>query len=96
VSVVEAVRRDLERIAALAPELAESTEAATALSLAAEMDSDTSATSKSMCARALADLMASLRDLTPEEKKESGVDDLKSRRAARLAGLAAAPPAVSS
>lgn len=86
VSVVEAVQRDLATIAAVAPELAICTLAATALSLAEEMDGHNSATSKSMCAKALVDIMQELRALTPEQAKGDGVDELIARRAARLAG----------
>lgn len=85
-SVVEAVERDLAKIALLDPELAVSTEAATALALAAEMDAGNSATSKSMCAGELAKQMALLRLRTPDVVRGDGVDELNARRAARLAG----------
>lgn len=83
-SVVEAVKRDLLRIARLDANLAESAEAYTALALAEELDSPNSATSKSMCARAISELMASLREQCPEEVKGDGLDDLASRRRQRL------------
>jgi len=84
-SVFDAVTRDLERIAVVAPELAQGAEAFTALALAAEIDGNNSATSKSMCAKALADLMSELRALTPEQEAGDSVDNLAARRAARLA-----------
>jgi hypothetical protein len=87
VSVVDAVRRDLNR---LDKEYAESGLAASALALAAEIDdSANSATSKSMCARALLDTMNRLRELAPEKPKKDRVDELSKRRAKRRAGRAA-------
>lgn len=77
---------DLAAIAKVAPELASCTLAATAQALAVEMDGDNSATSKSMCAKALVDIMGQIRALTPEQKKGDGLDDLATRRASRLAG----------
>lgn len=88
-TVVEAVGRDL---AALGDDaLAESALAAAALALARELDDPSnSATSKSMCARALLDTLNRLRELAPEDEEEDGVDELRARRAARLAGEPAA------
>jgi hypothetical protein len=83
VSVTEALAAELE---AWPDALADSTLAATAKALAAELDSKTSATSKAMCAKALSDLMAQLRELAPDEKGGDRLDDLAERRAARLAG----------
>ncbi len=81
--VVAAVRRDLERLGA---PLAESALAATALALAGELDdTGTSATAKSMCARALTEVMTRLRELQPPEQEEDAVDELASRRQRRLA-----------
>lgn len=83
VSVVDAVRRDL---VSLGGDLGESALAATALALAAELDDPgNSATSKSMCARALNETMERLRALVPEEPagKVSKLDELRARRAAR-------------
>lgn len=88
-SVLDAVNRDLAAIKKVAPHLADSTLAATAQSLAVEMDGSNSATSKSMCAKALVDIMEQLRELTPEQKKGDRLDDLEARRVARLAGRAA-------
>ena len=83
-TVVAAVTRELEAISERDPALAVSAEAATALALAAEMDSDSSATSKSMCARALNETMAVLRSKLPPETAQDALDELTSRRAARL------------
>ena len=85
VSVLEAVDADLERFAALAPEVAVSAEAAVARSLAQEMDSDSSATSKSMCAGKLLEALEILRSRLPEKVEVSAVDDIAARRAKRLA-----------
>ncbi len=81
-SVVEAVERDLKK---LPKELAESALGASALSLAAEMDQPNSATSKSMCARALLETLDRLRSLAPPKREEDELDDLRTRRAKRKA-----------
>lgn len=86
-TVVGAVRRDLADIRLRAPAVASSTLAMSALALAREMDEEgNSATSKSMCARALLDTMDRLRELCPPEEKTDGVDELRRRRERRLAG----------
>lgn len=85
-TIAAAVERDLEDIAKRDKRLAESTLAMSALRLAREMDSaENSATSKSMCAKALLDTMDRLRELAPEEQHADQVDDLAQRRAERLA-----------
>jgi hypothetical protein len=85
--VGDAVARDLDKLRQHAPELAESALAASALALAAEIDSaGNSATSKSMCARELRDTLDRLRELAPPEEEEDGLDELTARRTARLAG----------
>ncbi len=90
-SVVEAVQRDLKGIARRDKGLAESSLAASALALAAELDNaGNSATSKSMCAKSLLDVMNRLRELTPEEAGVDAVDDLAAKRAKRLDGRATA------
>lgn len=86
-SVHAAVERDLM---ALPDDLANSALGASALALAREMDSQNSATSKSMCAKALLETMDRLRSLAPEREEKDQVDDLSARRAARIAGGAAA------
>ena len=80
-SVVEAVGRDLER---MGDEVSESALAATALALAAELDdADNSATSKSMCARALNETMAVLRELAPPKAERDRIDEVTRKREAR-------------
>jgi hypothetical protein len=81
--VSEAVLRDLGRY----PErLAESALAASALALAREIDTGSnSATSKSMCAKALQDALRELRELAPPEEKKGELHDIKSGRSLRLA-----------
>jgi hypothetical protein len=86
-SVVEAVAKDLE---AMGPKAAESTLAATATALAAELDGANSATSKSMCAKALIDVMRELRALAPPKREADRLDDLTARREARRSAPAAA------
>jgi hypothetical protein len=90
-AVTEAIARDLAEIAKHAPDLADSTLAATAQALALELDHPfNSATSKSMCAKALMDALEQLRALMPVREEGDDVDDLVTRRAARRAGIAAA------
>lgn len=85
-SVVEAVQRDLD---AFGGGLADSSLAATALALAHELDAaKNSATSKSMCAKALVDTMERLRSLAPPREASDGITDIaeareRRRRAAR-------------
>lgn len=80
-SVVEALRAELEGMG----DLAGSTLAASALALAAELDKPgNSATSKSMCARALNETLEKLRAQVPEAPADDSVDELAARRAARL------------
>jgi hypothetical protein len=79
--VVKAVEHDLKQFGA---DLAASGLAASALALAGEIDSPlNSATSKSMCARALLDTLERLRALAPPKKEKTKVDDLASKRARR-------------
>lgn len=85
-SVRAAVARDLK---ALPGDHARSALAATALALAREIDDPGNpATAKSMCARALTETLDKLRALAPQEEREDGVDEIASRRAARLGGAA--------
>jgi hypothetical protein len=86
-SVVDAVNRDLEWMGG---DLAETGLAATALEMARILDHPgSSPTSKSMCARVLVDTLDRLRELAPEKDEGNQLDELSSRRAARLAGRAA-------
>lgn len=91
VFVVDAVRRDLASLAERDAELAGSGLAMSMLTMAYEMSNPyNSATSKSMCAKALADGMRQLRELAPPVKEADAIDDLADRRAKRLAGEPAA------
>jgi hypothetical protein len=83
VLVVDAVWADL---ALLGAEAAASSHAATALALAAEIDSPkNSATSKSMCAKALVDTLDRLRLLAPPVEAVDKLDDLAAKREKRRA-----------
>lgn len=79
-SVEAAVERELGR---LGGEWRDSVLGATALALAAELDADNSATSKSMVAKALNETMAELRGLAPQKKEADPVDDLRAQRTKR-------------
>ncbi len=90
-TVVAATKRDLKDIAKRDPALAKSSLAAAALVLAGALDSPkNSATSKSMCARALIDTLDRIRDLAPPRMEDDQLDDLSSRRAARISRAAGA------
>lgn len=83
--VVESVQGDIDRLAERMPLVAECAEAALALALASEIDaSRNSATSKSMCARALSETMKDLRAMVPPEEKKGALHGIKSGRALRL------------
>jgi hypothetical protein len=71
-------------------DLATSALAASALALAAEMDNKNSATSKSMCAKALLDTLNRLRELAPPKRAKNDLDLQRERREARLAGRGSA------
>jgi hypothetical protein len=88
--VAAAVQRDIDKIAKADPALAESALAASALALAREIDSSrNSATSKSMCARALLETLDRMRELMPAEETSDGIDELGAKRATRRARSAA-------
>lgn len=91
-NVIEAVEADLEAIRKRAPEVADSALAATAIQLAYEMENPfNSATSKSMCARSLIEILDGLAEKAPPTQQEtSQLDDLRAKREARIAGGAAA------
>lgn len=88
-SVTNAVKRDLAEMAKRAPQIASSGLAMTAVILGRQLDDDKSATSKSMCAKALVDVMDRLGELCPPVQKADRLDDLASRRKTRLEGRAA-------
>jgi pyruvate/2-oxoglutarate dehydrogenase complex dihydrolipoamide acyltransferase (E2) component len=80
--VVAAVKRDLADMGAVG----RSALAASALALARELDNpENSATSKSMCAKALIETMDRLRAQAPPKKENDRLDELAARRAARVA-----------
>ena len=83
-SVVEAMNRDL---AEMPKSVSDSVLAATALALAEQLDGDNSATSKSMCAKALLDTMSALRALAPPKRVKDDVDQLAEKRRARRADV---------
>lgn len=86
VSVVAGVRADIKRITVLAPDMAKSSLALSALALAALIDDPgNSATSRSMCARELRETLVALAAACPEVREADGVDELAGRRAARIA-----------
>jgi hypothetical protein len=90
-SVVAAVKRDLARIAKADKELARGGLAMSALALARELDDqDNSATSKSMCAKALGEALEQLRSKVPERQEKDKLDELSDRRAKRLGRRATA------
>jgi hypothetical protein len=53
-------------------------------------DGRVSATAKSMCARALQDVLDKLRELAPPKKEEDDIERARKRRDERLAGQSAA------
>ena len=88
--VVDAVRRDIAEIAKRDKALAQSGLAASALALDRELDdAGNSATSKSMCARALSETLDRLRELAPEPVEGDKLDELRARRASRSGRSAA-------
>lgn len=78
-SVSEAVQLDLDALGD--DRLAKGALAATALELASQMDNPrNSATSKSMCAKSLTDVLARLRDLAPPQDEDSPLTRIRRRR----------------
>jgi hypothetical protein len=89
--VVDAVEDELRNLIERDADLARSPLAATCFALASQLDdSKNSATSKSMCAKALNETLERLWDLAPDKEEKDGVDDLTDRRKARIARSAAA------
>jgi hypothetical protein len=85
-SVRDAVERELEEFGAAKSVLGE-----TALALAVELDDGAnSATSKSMCAKAMVDVLREIRALKPPKPKADSVTDLSERRAKRRRAAAKA------
>lgn len=89
-SVLEAVDRDLAFFAKREKGIESGTLAATARALASELDDPSnSATSKSMCARALVEILDQIKALLPPEKEGDALDELKSKRDRRISGRSA-------
>lgn len=74
----------VERALALWPDLEGSIEAATARAMADELDNPNSATSKSMCARAMLEAIDRLRVLAPADEEDDALDGLQADHAKRL------------
>lgn len=90
-SVVAALDRELAELRKRDPKLADSTLAASARVIAGVLDDPkNSATSRSMCARALNETMGRLHELMPAEETKDKLDELKERRKKRLAGRSGA------
>lgn len=86
--VIDAVERDLAEIRKRKPALADSQLGATAIALAYELENPyNSATSKSMCARALNETMDKLRELAPAKPEADGIDQLEKKRTQRRAAV---------
>lgn len=82
-AVEVATKRDMAR---LPKDLAESSLAASAVALARELDGPSSATSKSMCAKAHLELMDRLRELAPPvQQEDDALDRINNGRVLRLA-----------
>jgi hypothetical protein len=81
-TVVDAVEHDLAVLAEREPSLPKTALAASALELARQLDDpDNSATSKSMCSRALTEAMDRLEDMAPPKREGDRLDKLRDRRA---------------
>ena len=82
-------REGIERDLAALTGGADSVLAASARTLAAELENPyASATAKSLCAKALIDVMRELRSLAPPKKQEDRVDEIAKRREERVARAA--------
>lgn len=90
-SVFESVEQEIEELGVTGSALA-----ATALALAEGLDAPNSLTSKSMAAKALADVLKEIRTLAPPAEQEDEIERARKRRAERLAGKPAARSSSSS
>lgn len=94
-SVTEAVKLNIEDLSQSKREVADSPEAALALSLAARIDDpNNKAAGVSMAAGRLLDALTALRALAPAKAKGTPLDEIKERRDRRVAGLPAATDSV--
>ena len=82
-SVVDAVRRDLVQLEARSPGISMCALAAVCLRVASELDGEGSATSKSLNAKAFADVWGRLLSRVPEEVASDGIDEIAKRRESR-------------
>lgn len=88
--LIDAIHSDLDALREVAPELADSALAASALAMAREIANPyASATAKSNCARIVLDTMDRLRELAPPDEDHDELDELRDRRAARRGGATA-------
>lgn len=87
-TVADSVREYLRKLKQRDAELADGPLACSALALAREMDANNSATSKSMCAKALNETLEQLRALAPPVKQEDTIDELSRERDKRRAKAA--------
>lgn len=88
---INAALRDIERLRARDPELAESALAMSMLAMAYEIDDPyNGATAKSNCQARLQDAGDRLLQLAPPQEEGDALDDLASRRAARRSAGGAA------
>jgi hypothetical protein len=86
--VIDAVRGELDEIEKRKRGLGSSQLAATATALAYELENPyNSATSKSMCARALNETMGMLRELAPAKPEDDRIDHLERKRSERRAAV---------
>lgn len=87
--VIDSVEQELQEIRKRAPAIADGQLAATAIALAYELEHPyNSATSKSMCARALNETMDRLRELAPQKAERDGIDELARKRDTRRSRVA--------
>lgn len=77
-TVLAAVESDLKVLGKRRPDLPDTALAASALEIARQLDDpENSATSKSMCSRALAETMDRLEQLAPAKKEGDKLDELR-------------------
>jgi hypothetical protein len=82
-TVADGVEQDLKAVED--PQLRTSALAESARALARRLDDhETSATAASLCAKVLLETLDRLRQLAPPKAEKDGVDDLASRRQARV------------
>lgn len=86
VTASEAIEAELAELRKREPALADGVLASSALEMARGLDSTASLAQKTLAAKELREIMDRLRELAPAEKAKDRVDDLRDRRAKRLAG----------